>query len=153
MGNICRSPTAEGIFRKLVADAGIGEHLHIDSAGTLDYHTGEPPDSRAQETGRQRGIDLSPLRARQVRVDDYERFHYVVAMDFDNARYLQRQCPKRYQDRLHLMMDFAEGRSEREVPDPYYGGDEGFNRVFDMVTEAAQGLLAQIRAEHLGHLG
>ena len=153
MGNICRSPTAEGIFRKLVTDAGLDAHFHIDSAGTLDYHAGEAPDLRAQETGRRRGIDLSRQRARQVRLEDYERFHYVVAMDRQNARYLEKQCPKRHRHRLHLMMDFAASRSEREVPDPYYGGDDGFDRVFDLVTEAAQGLLDTIRSEHLAGRG
>lgn len=145
MGNICRSPTAHGVFRHLVEREGLSAHIHIDSAGTHAYHVGEGPDRRAQETARRRGIDLSDLRARQAQSVDFERFDYVLAMDRDNYQMLARICPPALRDRLHLFLDFAPELSIREVPDPYYGGSRGFEQVFDMVEAAAQGLLREIR--------
>ena len=149
MGNICRSPTAHGVFEHLVADEGLQALIRVDSAGTHAYHVGEPPDRRAQVTARERGIDLSRQRARQAVARDFEEFDYVVAMDLDNHDLLSELCPPGHQGKLHLFMDFAEAPLSREVPDPYYGGAQGFERVFDMVEEAALGLLEAIRREHL----
>ncbi len=149
MGNICRSPTAQGVFRKLVEEMGLEEVVEVDSAGTHAYHVGNPPDLRAQETARRRGLELSDLRARQVRQEDFERFDYILAMDEDNHYSLSLICPLEHQGKLKLLMEYAEHWGEREVPDPYYGGDQGFERVFDMVEEACRGLLEEIRSRHL----
>lgn len=148
MGNICRSPTAHGVFRALVERQGMADRIVVDSAGTIAYHVGEPPDRRARETAVKRGIDLSDLRARRAVSEDFERFDYLLAMDRDNYRELMAICPAGYEDRLHLFLDFAPHRPEEEVPDPYYGGVAGFDRVFDMVEEASRGLLAHILARH-----
>ena len=145
MGNICRSPTAHGVFRELVRRDGLEDAIQIDSAGTHAYHVGNPPDQRAQATARNRGIDLSDLRARQVSPEDFERFDYVLAMDEENLAILRELCPPGREDRLRLFLDFAPQRPEREVPDPYYGGPQGFEHVFDLVEEAARGLLEDIR--------
>ncbi|MCB2100021.1 MAG: low molecular weight phosphotyrosine protein phosphatase [Rhodobacterales bacterium] len=149
MGNICRSPTAEGVFRATVARAGLADRIGVDSAGTHAYHVGEPPDSRAQAAARGRGLDLSALRARRARAADFRDFDYVVAMDAENFRDLLTLCPPDAHDRLHLFLDFAPQVAEREVPDPYYGGAQGFERVLDMVEAASNGLLDHIRAHHL----
>ena len=149
MGNICRSPTAEGVFRHIVKQQGLEEHIHIDSAGTHAYHVGEQPDSRAQQTARTRGIDLSQQRARKVRHDDFEHFDYVLAMDNDNHAILASLCPGDKDECLSLFLDFAKQRPESEVPDPYYGGPQGFEHVFDLVEEASQGLLDDIRKRFL----
>jgi protein-tyrosine phosphatase len=149
MGNICRSPTAQGVFRHLVEQAGLNQRIDTDSAGTIDYHAGKPPDRRARETAVKRGLDLSDLRARQVKAKDFERFDYVLAMDRDNYADLEAICPPGQEGKLHLFMDFAPQLDSREVPDPYYGGPAGFERVFDMVEEAAAGLLERIRQQHL----
>lgn len=148
MGNICRSPTAEGVFRQVVEQAGLLEQIEIDSAGTHDYHIDEPPDRRAQAAARQRGIDLSQLRGRQATPVDFERFDYILAMDRENFVQLQSICPAGQELKLRLFLEFAPDRPEREVPDPYFGGDSGFERVLDMVEEAAHGLLAHLRARH-----
>lgn len=151
MGNICRSPTAQGVFRKLVEEAGLTEVIEIDSAGTHAYHIGEPPDPRARETALRRGIDLADLRARRATPEDFEAYHYVLAMDQDNYHALSNLCPpgRGLERRLALLMDFAPRARMREVPDPYYGAAGGFEAVFDMVEEAAQGLLEEIRRRHL----
>src|SRR5438105_5318657 len=122
MGNICRSPTAEGVFRKLVREAGLEQKIEIDSAGTHGYHVGEPPDPRAQLAARQRGIDLSQLRGRQAIREDFARFDYVLAMDQDNYELLLDICPDGCQTKLRLFLEYAPHRPEREVPDPYFGG-------------------------------
>jgi len=145
MGNICRSPTAEGVFRKLLEQEGMAHLIEIDSAGTHGYHVGYPPDRRAQETAVRRGIDLSGLRARRVDPEDFEVFDYVLAMDQDNYHRLSAICPPGFERKLMLLMDFAPHLRTREVPDPYYGGPSGFERVFDMVEAAAEGLLEDIR--------
>ena len=147
MGNICRSPTAQGLFRGAVTVAGLGGEIATDSAGTHAYHIGNPPDARATATALARDIDMADLRARQVCGADFEQFDYVVAMDRDNLALLEASCPPAMLDRLSLMLDWAEGWGD-EVPDPYYGGDEGFVAVFDMLTEASQGLLAHIVSAH-----
>ena len=149
MGNICRSPTAHGVFRTLVEREGLADRISIDSAGTHAYHVGSPPDARAQETARQRGIDLSDLVARRVIENDFELFDYVLAMDQDNYMSLSEICPIERVDKIHMFMDFAPEMRTREVPDPYYGGGAGFERVFDLVDAAARGLLLDIRQRHL----
>lgn len=148
MGNICRSPTAEGVFRRLVADAGESHAIEVDSAGTHDYHIGEPPDRRAQAAARRRGIDLSNLRARQLEVRDFETFDLLLVMDERNrtdALELVRGYPDLPLERLRLFLEYAPAAGTREVPDPYYGGEAGFERVLDLVEEASRGLLASLR--------
>jgi protein-tyrosine phosphatase len=145
MGNICRSPTAHGVFRNLVELQGLGKVIEIDSAGTHAYHVGESPDPRAQQTARRRGVDLSDLRARQARRADFAAFDYVLAMDEDNLRGLRAICPPEAEHKLGLFMAFAPDYGATSVPDPYYGGDRGFDQVFDMVEAAALGLLNEIR--------
>jgi protein-tyrosine phosphatase len=149
MGNICRSPTAHGVFQSLVEQAELSHRIDVDSAGTHAYHVGEPPDRRSQETARRRGYDLSTQRARQAGVGDFHEFDYVLAMDRDNLDHLASLCPSGMERKLQLFMSFAPGHSE-EVPDPYYGGARGFETVFDMVEAAARGLLENIRSEHIG---
>ncbi len=144
LGNICRSPTAHGIFQALVDERGLGERITVDSAGTGGWHVGKAPDQRAAAAARQRGYDLSALRARQVSSADFERFDYILAMDHDNFSDLQALAPTTHCARLQLFLDYASDHDEREVPDPYYGGDAGFERVLDMVEDAAQGLLVHI---------
>lgn len=145
LGNICRSPTAEGVFRTLVEREGLTAKITVDSAGTAAYHAGEPPDARAQAAAREWGVDLSMQRARQVLPTDFERFDLVLAMDDENLSNLQRLCPPQYRDRVRLFLDFASENSERNVPDPYYGGDDGFEHVLDLVEAASRGLLSQLR--------
>ena len=149
LGNICRSPTAHGVFRKLVIDQGLTDRIEIDSAGTGAWHIGKAPDSRAQATARNRGIDMSDLRARQVDSGDFMVYDYVLAMDESNLSNLKAMVLDSSNTQPKLFMDYAPARSEREVPDPYYGGDEGFEHVFDMVEDACFGLLEDIRANHL----
>ena len=152
MGNICRSPTAEAVFRSRVEEAGLAQQILIDSAGTHDYHVGNPPDLRTQRAARQRGYDMSGLRGRQVEVADFTRFDYVLAMDNANIAILHRLCPQPQRDRLGLFLEHAGSHRESEVPDPYYGGEDGFERVLDMVEDAAAGLLMHIRKHHLSRV-
>ncbi len=149
MGNICRSPTAEAVFRARVEKAGLAQHILIDSAGTHDYHIGNPPDARTQRTASKRGYDMSNLRGRQVEVADFARFDYVLAMDRANLSILNRFCPQDSHGHLGLFLEYATQHNEREVPDPYYGGADGFERVLDMIEDAAEGLLGHIRKTHL----
>lgn len=149
MGNICRSPTAEGVFKHLVATEGLADRIASDSAGTHDYHIGAPPDARSQAAAAQRGYDLSPLRARQVSVQDFADFDYVLAMDEANRTALRRLCPTQYRDRVQLFLEFAPDAGRRELPDPYYGGRQGFEEVLDLTERAAQGLLQHLRANGL----
>ena len=144
MGNICRSPTAEGVFRHLLQQEGHDNWIFTDSAGTHAYHIGEQPDSRAQQTARNRGIDLSDLRGRKAIKNDFEEFDYVLAMDDDNYQILESKCPAGLEDKLSLFLDFSKEYSETQVPDPYYGGDQGFEHVFDLVESASRGLLDDI---------
>ncbi len=148
MGNICRSPTAEAVFRHHVGEARLDRRIHIDSAGTHDYHIGEPPDLRTQQAALQRGYDMSALRGRQVGASDFRRFDYLLAMDQANLSILRRMRPGDAQSHLGLFLEFAGRHREREVPDPYYGGEEGFERVLDMVEDASEGLLRHIRQQH-----
>ena len=140
MGNICRSPTAEGVFRHLVHEAGLAEHFDIDSAGTHAYHVDEPADRRATAAAARRGYSLADIRARRVQAEDFERFDYIIAMDSDNHAVLMEQSEASQHHKIRLFMEFASGR-EAEVPDPYYGGAAGFERVLDLVEKASRGLL------------
>jgi protein-tyrosine phosphatase len=149
MGNICRSPTAQGVFRNLVETEGLSSAIATDSAGTHAYHAGEPPDLRARQTALRRGIHLGDLRARLVEPDDFSRFEYILAMDQDNFENLSLICPRGAKSKLMLFLDFAPHLRIREVPDPYYGGASGFERVFDMVEAASEGLLADIKQRFL----
>jgi protein-tyrosine phosphatase len=149
MGNICRSPMAEGAFRRMLEDFGLAEKVYADSAGTHSYHIGAPPDARGQATALRRGADLRRLRARQVTEADFAEFDYVLAMDRDNLDHLLALCrDPRLQSRIQLFLDYAPEMPEREVPDPYYGELGGFERVMDLVEAAAQGLLVRIRERY-----
>ena len=145
MGNICRSPTAEGVFREFVSRHAPGLQLEIDSAGTHDYHVGEPPDPRALRAASSRGLDISGLRARQVEETDFERFDLILAMDRVNYETLRDRSPPAYRSRIRLLLEFANGTGRDEVPDPYYGGAKGFEEVLDLLEDAAAGLLAEVR--------
>lgn len=148
MGNICRSPTAEGVFRHFVVEHNLQEAIFIDSAGTHSYHIGSPPDRRSQEAASVRGYDLSRLKARRVSVDDFEQFDYVMAMDLVNYEDLRQICPDEYRHKVALFLEYAGDVDEREVPDPYYGAKKGFEYVLDLVESGAQGLLKTIREKH-----
>lgn len=146
MGNICRSPTAEGVFRQVVKSRAPHLEVEIDSAGTHDYHVGDPPDRRAIEAARRRGVDLSELRARTVAARDFEYYDLILAMDDENLAELRRRAPQRYRERVRLFMEYAPAAASRHVPDPYYGGAQGFEDVLDLLEEAAEGLLQQLMA-------
>ena len=147
MGNICRSPTAEGVFQHKVEEANLIHEISIDSAGTHAYHVGNPPDGRAQCAALKRNFDLSSQRARRVSVDDFLEFDYVIAMDRDNEEDLLAICPEGYEDRVHLFLKFAKCK-ETDVPDPYYGQGRGFEIVLNLVEEASAGLLKHIKTQH-----
>lgn len=150
MGNICRSPLAHGRFEHLVREAGLASRISVDSAGTHAYHVGEPPDRRSQQTALHRGIDISGQRARKVALADFAEFDYLLAMDRDNLAILQSLTPAaEHANKVRLFLEFAPELDEREVPDPYYGGQSGFELVYDLIDAAAQGLLAEIRKRHL----
>lgn len=148
LGNICRSPTAEGVFRDLVRREGLAGKIGTDSCGTGGWHVGNPPDGRACAEAERRGIDLSDLRARQVRKLDFEDFEYVLGMDDRNLQHLQAMCPPEHQNRVKLFLNFAPEVGRHDVPDPYYGGPDGFRDVFDMIDKASRGLLADIRTRY-----
>ena len=141
MGNICRSPTAEGVMRKYVEERGLADRILVDSAGTHDYHVGEPPDPRAQAAARRRGYDLSNLRARQVEEADFDRFDLVLAMDFNNLAALQARCPAAHEQKLGLLMPYARARRATIVHDPYYRTARDFDHVLDSIEDACRGLL------------
>ena len=144
MGNLCRSPTAEGVFRHHVDAAGLSENIEIDSAGTHAYHVGEPPDRRARAAAERRGMSLDGIRARRVSASDFERFDYIIAMDEDNLYRLRQEAPDEHRAELRLFLEFSAG-VETEVPDPYYGGTAGFERVLDLVEDASRGLLDSLK--------
>ncbi|PKR53480.1 low molecular weight protein-tyrosine-phosphatase [Thalassospira marina] len=147
-GNICRSPTADGVFAKMVEDAGLGRHIAVDSCGTTGYHVGEPADRRATEEARKRGYDLSPLRARKLTQTDFDDFDYLIAMDDGHLETLERTSPNDRRNRVKLFLDFHPTRQGQSVPDPYYGGTQGFTHVLDLIEETSQNLLAEIRETH-----
>lgn len=147
MGNICRSPTAEGVFRKLVEDEGLEKRIHADSAGTHAFHAGEGPDRRATEAAARRGFALQKIRARSVVDTDFETFDYILAMDRENLLVLEERAGDLHRPKLRLFLEFARSAPEREVPDPYYGGASGFEKVLDLVEDAAAGLLDAIRRD------
>lgn len=148
MGNICRSPLAEGVLRQRLAEAGGGLGVVVDSAGTHGYHAGSPPDRRAQVAAARRGIDIRDLRAREVAAEDFETFDLILAMDEDNLIRLEAEAPEQHRHKLRLFLEFAQA-SETEVPDPYYGGAAGFERVLDLVEDASHGLLEVLRGEEV----
>lgn len=148
LGNICRSPTAEGVFRALVESEGLAGQIEIDSAGTHAYHVGEGPDPRSQEAAARRGIDLSPIRGRRATATDIKEYDYVLAMDHENYACLIQLAPTQLEARVRLFMEYAPERLEDEVPDPYFGGEGGFDRVLDMIEDASRGLLVDIRHQH-----
>jgi protein-tyrosine phosphatase len=144
MGNICRSPTAEGIFRHMVSQKGVEDLFEIDSAGTGDWHTGSAPDKRAQHAARARNIDLSTLRARQVRAEDLVYFDTIVAMDNDNRARLVDLAEEAHQHKIRLLLEFLDHTEDLEVPDPYYGGENGFDRVLDLIEESCEQMLSTL---------
>jgi len=145
MGNICRSPTAEGVFTKIVAEKNLMSRFTIDSAGTHAYHVGNPPDYRAQEAALKRGVELQHLRARKVHSSDFEYFDYLLVMDDDNYAIVSNDCPREHREKVKYFLDFAPHLGIREVPDPYYGEKQGFERVLDMVEEASLGFLESLK--------
>ena len=146
LGNICRSPTAEGIFTKKVTDLGLLKHFEIDSAGTSNYHPKKPPDARAIAAANKQGYSIDLLRARQVCSWDFETFDYILAMDNDNLSYLRYEQPSTWQGQLSLMLDFHPSLpAGSEVPDPYLGGSKGFEQVIDLLEQASDGLLQHLR--------
>jgi len=144
LGNICRSPTAEGVLRHLAAQHVPRLALQIDSAGTADYHIGAPPDLRSQRAALRRGIDISGLRARHVTQDDFARFDLILAMDEENLRELEAMRPARAHASLKLFLEYAPELKLRDVPDPYYGDADAFEKVLDLTTAASRGLLASL---------
>ena len=148
MGNICRSPMAEGMFRKAVRDAGLDSQIEADSAGTHAYHIGSPPDPRAQSAIRQRGVEIGNLRGRKVEDADFERFDYILAMDGDNVNRLMQRAPARYQGKVRRLLAFSRKYPNLDVVDPYYGGPKGFEENLDMIEDAVQGLIREISATH-----
>ena len=146
MGNICRSPTAEGVFRHLVQQAQLADFIKIDSAGTHAYHVGEPPDRRASEAALRRGVAMSDIRARRVSDTDFDEFDFIIAMDRANVKALEERAPEEHHGKIRLFLEYST-LTESEVPDPYYGGTAGFEKVLDLVEDAAQGLLESIRRQ------
>jgi len=144
-GNICRSPSAEGVFRHLLDEAGLADQVWVDSAGTHNFHAGEAPDARAQAAARKRGYEVPARVARQVRAQDFSEFDLILAMDWENLSALQQMCPKIYRHKLMLLMRFANEFEEATVPDPYYGGVEGFNKALDYIEDACQGVMELVR--------
>ncbi|MNX99863.1 Low molecular weight protein-tyrosine-phosphatase YfkJ [compost metagenome] len=149
LGNICRSPLGEGIFRHLVQDAGLADRFEIDSAGTGNWHAGKPPHHGSQRVAKERGLDISGQRARQIQIEDLDDYDYVVAMDTQNFTDIRDLDPLRKTSaQVVRMMDFAPARGLTDVPDPYFGGPEGFDHVYDLVEEASRGLLEHIARAH-----
>ncbi len=144
-GNICRSPTAEGVFRHMVEEAGLGQTITTDSAGTHGYHIGDPPDSRSCRAAAARGFDLSRLRARKVTARDFHDFDLILAMDQGHFAHLDAMKPKDARAEVKLYLDFHPGAGTKDVPDPYYGGPEGFDHVLDLIEAASKALLAHAR--------
>ncbi|MBX3657393.1 MAG: low molecular weight phosphotyrosine protein phosphatase [Ramlibacter sp.] len=146
MGNICRSPTAHGVFRHQVAQAGLAKVVQVDSAGTHNYHPGEPPDERSQAHAARRGYDLSDLRARQLRGSDFEAHDLILVMDWDNLAQVREECPPQHLHKVRRLTEFCQRHDSPVVPDPYYGGAQGFEQVLDLVEDASLGLLRHVAA-------
>ncbi len=153
MGNICRSPTAEAVLRHKLAAAGLGEKVTVDSAGTHAWHAGSPPDLRSAAHAKRRGYDLSTLRARAVSPADFERFDFILAMDWDNLSLLGKQCPLQYRPKLGRLTDHCRQHQADVVPDPYQGGAAGFEQVLDLVEDACDGFVALLLREKLVQRG
>ena len=149
LGNICRSPTAHGVFEVMLESEGLSSIVSVDSAGTGAWHAGHSPDGRAQETAKSRGFDLSHIRARQVETEDFESFDYILAMDKTNLADLLDQSPEAYKAKIKLFLSFGQDTKISEVPDPYYGGVKGFDTVLDLVENACLGLLDEIKKKNL----
>ncbi|MEP4484929.1 MAG: low molecular weight protein-tyrosine-phosphatase [Halioglobus sp.] len=147
LGNICRSPTAHGVFQHKIDAAGLGDVVSVDSCGTGNWHAGEPPDARASAAAALRGYDLSELRARQVTPHDFDQYDFILAMDESNLEDLRAMAPAGYSGQLALFLDFASGLSVSTVPDPYYGGENGFDEVLDLIETASEGLLEAVVRE------
>ncbi|MCB1916512.1 MAG: low molecular weight phosphotyrosine protein phosphatase [Rhodocyclaceae bacterium] len=143
-GNICRSPTADGVARQMIVRLGLEREIAVDSAGTTGYHAGERPDPRACAAAQKRGYDLRKLRARRLEDRDFERFDLLLAMDEEHLAIMQRKCPPEHRHKVQRFMDFARRFDAREVPDPYYGGERGFDVVLDMVEDAVGGLIERL---------
>jgi protein-tyrosine phosphatase len=148
MGNICRSPTAHGVFQQKVIDHGLAEWVQVDSAGTHNYHPGSPPDDRSQEHAAKRGYDLSGLRARQIQDVDFEVHDLILAMDWDNLALIADECPPLHQRKVRRLTEFCLTHDSPVVPDPYHGGEKGFEHVLDLVEDACQGLIQHV-ARHI----
>jgi protein-tyrosine phosphatase len=149
MGNICHSPTADGVFRQKVQRLGLQDHVKVDSAGTHNYHPGSPPDPRSQEHAALRGYDLSDLRARQIKDDDFEKFDLILAMDWDNLALVQDICPAQHQKKVRRLTEFCLTHTSPVVPDPYYNGPSAFEHVLDLVEDASDGLIRHIQQRKL----
>lgn len=147
MGNICRSPTAEGVFNATLVRHELTEVFEVDSAGTHAYHVGDAPDLRAQKAARDRGVELKHLRARRVTEADFENFDHILVMDDENHAIMVQACPEDHRHKIRHFLEYAPHLSQREVPDPYYGGGYGFERVLDMVEAAAEGFIETLRRE------
>ncbi len=148
LGNICRSPASEGVFRNMVSNAGLDDFISVDSAGMGGWHVGESPDPRGQAAAIKRGYNLSDQRARQVTICDFVEFDYIIGMDRSNCAQLVAMAPKKTRDKIKLFLDFAPKFGLQDVPDPYYGGPKGFETVLDLVEEASKGLLDNIKKQH-----
>ena len=144
-GNICRSPTAEGVFRHLVAEAGLADRIATDSVGLEGWHVGNPPDPRSTRAAAGRGIDISDLRARKLAPEDFDRFDLLLAMDEGHHRDMLRRAASARQGRVRMFMEAAAGHPAPSVPDPYYGGDDGFESVLDMIEEGARAWLRELK--------
>ena len=149
LGNICRSPTAEAVFSKLAAEKGVMSQLEVDSAGTNGFHIGQSPDPRSIQYAAKRGIDLTPLRGRQIERADFDHFDYVIAMDNENVRQLTALCPASKQGKISLLLAYADRCNYREVPDPYYGGAREFELVLDLIEAGCRGLFDQLVGDGL----
>jgi len=147
MGNICRSPTAHGVMRARLGETSLGLRVLVDSAGTHNYHPGEPPDARSQRHARRRGYEIGDLRARQIRPIDFVEADLILAMDWDNLAALQAMCPPEHAAKLHRLTEFCLHQQAQSVPDPYYGGGAGFEEVLDLIEDAADGLIAHLQQE------
>lgn len=146
MGNICRSPTAHGVFQHMLDSSGLAQRVRVDSAGTHNYHPGSPPDARSQKHARQRGYDLSGLRARQIEDADFESYDLILVMDWDNLALVQAECPPAHLQKIRRLTEFCLLSDTPVVPDPYHSGAAGFEQVLDLVQDACDGLLQHVKA-------